>query len=99
MVFIPELSSGTWLEHFQRFGKKYFLIEVQIIPGFDRICGIQNTDKDKYNEFTKCMGNLNFHRPLDVLKHGVNLLCFLIIFSCMVITFISHCLSLLSNLS
>ena len=49
MVFIPELSSG----HFQKFGKMYFVIEIQIITGFDDICCIQNTEKAKYNEYTK----------------------------------------------
>ena len=27
-VFIAELSSGTWLEHFQLFGKMCFLYEI-----------------------------------------------------------------------
>ena len=39
-VFIRELSSGTWLGQFQRFGKRYLFIEIQIITGFDRIRGI-----------------------------------------------------------
>ena len=51
-VVIPELSSGTWLGRFQRFGKIYFLIEIQIITCFDDICGIQNTETHKYYEFT-----------------------------------------------
>ena len=28
----------------------YFVIEIQIITGFDHICRIQNTEKSKYNE-------------------------------------------------
>ena len=52
-VFNPDLSSGTWLRYFQTFTKMYFLIEIQIIIGFDHICGIQDTEKYKYYEFTK----------------------------------------------
>ena len=36
-VFIPELSSGTWLGHFQKFGKIYFVIRIQIITSFEHI--------------------------------------------------------------
>ena len=67
--FIPELSSGTWLGHFQRFGKIYFLVEMQIITGFDHICGIQNTEKYKYYEFTKYIGNINFPALLTLWNY------------------------------
>ena len=86
-VFIPDLSSGTWLGHLKKNGKIYFLIEIRIITGSDHICGIQNTGKYKYYEFMKYIGNINSHRaaaassaPLDVFKLGVNLIPFLIIF-------------------
>ena len=60
---IPNLSSCTWLEHFQIFVKIYFAIEKQIIAGFDHICcGFQNTEEKIYicNEFTKYIENINF---------------------------------------
>ena len=66
-VYIPELFSGSWLGHFQKFGKIYFIIEIQIITEFDHFCGIQNTEKFKYNELTKYIGNINFHRAVDRL--------------------------------
>ena len=45
----------------------YFLIEMQIITGLDQICCIQNTEKYKYNEYTKYIENINFHRAVDRL--------------------------------
>ena len=40
---------------------------MQIITGFDHISGIQYTEKYKYNEFTKYIGNINFHGAVDKL--------------------------------
>ena len=57
-VFIPDLSSGTWLGYFQRFGKIYCLIEIQV-TGQGHICGIRYTEEYKYYEFTK--GNIDVH--------------------------------------
>ena len=41
-VFIPGVSSGPRLGHFQRFGKMYFVIERQRIGGRDRFCILQS---------------------------------------------------------
>ena len=71
-----------------KISKIYFVIEIQIVTGFDHICCIRNPEKYKYYEFTKYIGNINSHRVvlqtvlsakassarLDVLKRGVNLL-------------------------
>ena len=46
-LFGPELLPGTRHKHFQRFDKICFLIEIQIIAGFDRISGIQFTSEHK----------------------------------------------------
>ena len=47
--------------------QNYFIIEMQIITCFDHICCIQNTEKSIYNEYTKYIGNINFHRAVDRL--------------------------------
>ena len=54
---------------FSKVWQNYIVIGIQIITGFDHICCIKNTKKSKYNENTKYIGNIHFHKAVCYLLH------------------------------
>ena len=64
LTYFKTVYSWAFVRHmariFSEVWQSYFVIEMQIITGFDHICWIQNTEKSKYNEYTKCIWNIKF---------------------------------------
>ena len=66
MIRSDELSSDTGLGYFQRFGKMYFLIEIQIITGFDIFCILDTTNMVKTCDYLHLNKEIHFTKPLKI---------------------------------